>query len=68
MDMEMVKLADVSWFQAPRPQVFVMWTVPQASSDSPAKSRGSFVDYPQRVPVLNWPAALFDDVALIEAA
>jgi hypothetical protein len=61
MDMEFVRPADVSWLQIPDRQVLATRAVSWSTGGSPTQWGGAFAKVPQRVPMLDWPSALFDD-------
>jgi hypothetical protein len=60
MEMEFVRLANVSWLQIPDRQVLAMRAVALSADRSPPRW-GSSADILRPVPILDWPATLFDD-------
>ncbi len=66
MDMEIARLVNVAWLQIPDRQLFALrasWSSPDASRVRPGSR--SCIE-PQPVPMLDWPADLFDDVSFCQ--
>jgi hypothetical protein len=64
MDMEIARLTNISWLRAPDPQAVAMraaWMRPVRSWTQPGR-RSTEDTLP--VPMLDWPAALFQDEML----
>jgi hypothetical protein len=64
MDMEIARLANISWLRPADPQVFAMRAVWQCPDRSWLKSGMLAARDPLPVPVLDWPATLFQDATL----
>jgi hypothetical protein len=64
MDMEIARLTNVYWLQIPDRQVVAMRTAWLHPDRSQLQSVMSSEEDPRRVPMLDWPATLFQDESL----
>jgi hypothetical protein len=65
MDMQFVRAANDYWFQISDRQALALRAVPWSSNGSPSGSGEGSAALVQRVPMLDWPATLFDDVIVL---
>ena len=63
MDIEIVRLVNVSWLQVPDRQALAMRMVALPANWLRRQTDGSSVQVLERLPVLDWPATLFADIA-----
>jgi hypothetical protein len=61
MEMETVRLANVSWFSIPDRQVLALRAAWSSWNGSRGQTGVASDNEPRRLPILDWPAALFDD-------
>jgi hypothetical protein len=62
MDMQFVRAANDYWFQVSDRQVLALRGVSWSPNGSPSRSSDGSAAVVQPVPMLDWPATLFDDV------
>lgn len=61
MDMEIEKSANASWLQVSDRLAFIMRTMRSCADRLQPRRRGSRGPVPQLVPMLDWPANLFEN-------
>jgi hypothetical protein len=62
MDMQFVRGASDYWLQVSDPRALALRAVPWSPNGSPSGSGDGSAAVVQPVPMLDWPATLFDDV------